>query len=601
MVRLARCQARPRDPIRGAIATSSGPVRARPPHGAAAGDSLLRVRLRAPTLLAGGALLLAVLVSGYGAFAWITTERRVLEAAEAEGRALLSAVAAGVETSLRASQAVDRLLGERLLELAEDLEGELASRPARAQTTLAAFVKAHGLRGAALLDGDLATVAAVDEGRLARPLASVRGPFDAPRIDRINDQGLAERARQAGLAGRDRLVLGFGESGLGRRTEFVVGLRAPRAGGYLVLRREATELRSFEESAGLQELLHDAAATPAIAHLLLQDRDGRVLAADDPARVGEINPPAEEGTAWRPDGRGGRVLDVAVATRWPGSEGGHLVVGLAAGPVEELLHRSRRDVLIFTLAALLAGAGGLGVLAWREAINRRREEALRGDLEARERFASLGRLAGGVAHEIRGPLNALSMASQRIQREMRAQEPARDHLVELTATVREEVARLDRTVEEFLCMGRRDAPRKRVPVALGELVREVASAEGVDAQLVPPAQAVVVACDRDLLGRALGNLVRNAAQAAPDTPVRIRWRQSGDDAVVEVTDQGAGIPAEGRARIFEPFFTGRVGGTGLGLTIARDAVERHGGTLEVCDGTAGGTTFAIRIPLGGRP
>jgi signal transduction histidine kinase len=157
---------------------------------------------------------------------------------------------------------------------------------------------------------------------------------------------------------------------------------------------------------------------------------------------------------------------------------------------------------------------------------------------------------------------------------------------------------VDAAVEEFLAIGRGEAHSERAPVDVADLVADALASEGGEVGLAAPPARVTVQADRRLLARALANLVRNARQAGPASAVSVAWRLEGADATIDVDDGGPGVPGDRRATVFEPFETTRPNGTGLGLTIARDAVERHGGRIEVLDAPSGGARFRIRVPVG---
>jgi signal transduction histidine kinase len=226
---------------------------------------------------------------------------------------------------------------------------------------------------------------------------------------------------------------------------------------------------------------------------------------------------------------------------------------------------------------------------------RRREAALQRELREQESSVALGRLAAGIAHEVRGPLNAIGMAAQRLQREAGAENPDLERLKEIVPSVRREVARVNRTVEEFLDVGR-DRPLERSPVRFTELIRSVVESEDPLADVVPPVSDEPFPADRTELRKAIANLVRNARDAAGEGPVVITWRREGHEMVLEVRDGGPGVPREDRDRIFDHFFTGRPGGTGLGLAIVRSVIARHGGRVGVDDAPEGGARFTVRIP-----
>jgi signal transduction histidine kinase len=514
-----------------------------------------------PVLLLVGAAAFAGLLVAYGAFAWFETERRVLGAAEAEGRAVLESVRAGVESSVDASAAVDQLLCKRLEDLAARLDQELADEPSAPKEVAQRFAKEHALAGVVVLDQALTV-----RGAASRRGDPPRAGSDVMNVAGAEGELLAADVRRAaakdgGWTKSASIRLGFANAPLSAAREFVVAVRAPKSRGAVILRQDASEFREFDEKAGVARLLREAAGGPGVSYLVLQP-------------TGAAPPPTSDA--------GARVLDVSLPVR-----GEVLHVGLSMRAADEQIARGRRDVVVFCAVALAAGAAALVLL-----LRRARREVL---LAEREKFASLGRLAAGVAHEVRSPLNALSMAAQRLQREAApASEPERGKFLELTTALKTGVLRLDGTIREFLELGQVGAPPQIAPVDVVGLVDEILAAEGVAA--AKTGAPLVVAADRRLLAKALANLVRNAQQIAPGT-VRVAWARDGARATIEVTDAGPGVPDVDRARVFEPFFTKRPGGTGLGLAICRDAVERQGGRITVDAAAGGGARFAIDLPV----
>lgn len=546
-----------------------------------------------PLLVAGAAVLLVGLVAGFGVFSLREIERQALAAAEAEGRALLRAVSTGVERSLTASAAVERLLADRLLEFAADLDLELARSPGREDRVLRTFVVDHGLKGAVLLDDPTLRVRIAVDGNLPVPPAGPASPLASSRLTSLVAGDLAQQARRADLVGRGEIVLGFGEDPFQTGVEFLVGRRLPRTGAFLLLRQDAERLSSFRREEGVERFLADAAAADGIAYLHLQGDDGVILAASDPARVGERLPLPTGRPEWA-EGPGGRVLDVGVPAVF-GERSGTLRVGLAAGPVRGVIDRGRRSVIGFSALALaLAAAGGAGLLAMART-RRRREEAFEREMRNREQAAAMGRLSAGVAHEVRSPLNAIGMAAQRLDREAAGETPDAERIRGIVAAARKEVARLNRIVEDFLELGRA-RPLDLARFDAGDLVREVIAAEDPGAAAEAPPEPVAVRADREELRKAVANLVRNARQAAGDAPVAVAWRASGDTLEIEVRDGGPGVPEEDRERVFEHFFTNRPGGTGLGLALARAAAAKHGGRLTVGEAPEGGAAFLLVVP-----
>ena len=214
------------------------------------------------------------------------------------------------------------------------------------------------------------------------------------------------------------------------------------------------------------------------------------------------------------------------------------------------------------------------------------------ELVRKERLAAVGELAAVVAHEVRNPLAVVFNAVAALKK----QGAERDALL---ATIQEEAERLRDIVSDLLEFAR---PRPAVfaPAAIEELVRgavdAACSAFGTRDVTVEmePAPAI---CDERLLRRAAVNLVTNALQA-PDRkgPVIVTVRGDENDIVVEVRDDGAGVAAEDRERVFTPFFSKRPNGTGLGLAVVRTSAEAHDGSVTLTDTPGGGATFTLRFP-----
>ena len=129
------------------------------------------------------------------------------------------------------------------------------------------------------------------------------GPPGTSRLAPLVAEDIVRRARERGLGEAGHVVVGFGESPFGARTEFLVGIRLEENGNYLLLRQDAESLAALRRDTGVERVLRDAADSPAIAWLLLQGPEGVVLAANDPCRVGERLPDPPPGATWAGGGR----------------------------------------------------------------------------------------------------------------------------------------------------------------------------------------------------------------------------------------------------------------------------------------------------------
>src|SRR5262245_7771198 len=223
-------------------------------------------------------------------------------------------------------------------------------------------------------------------------------------------------------------------------------------------------------------------------------------------------------------------------------------------------------------------------------------------------FERLGRFTADASHELRTPLTALKSVGEVGLRERRSADEYR----EIIGSMLEECDRLARLVNDLLLLSRADAEQiafSRRPVELTHLVREVADHMGVLAEekgqslTVGAPSTVEVAADETLLRMALLNLVDNAVRHSPGgTSIRLQATHNGQGAVLEVSDTGPGIASEHQERIFDRFYradAGRTrerGGAGLGLSIARWAVELHGGRIQLESAPGKGSTFRIVLP-----
>lgn len=227
-----------------------------------------------------------------------------------------------------------------------------------------------------------------------------------------------------------------------------------------------------------------------------------------------------------------------------------------------------------------------------------------------QRLAQLGTLLAGFAHEVRNPLSTIGLNLQLVLEEFREPETARDKRTQKRlATVEAEVRRLQKILEEFLGYARAPEP-KLAPVDLNQRLQALVDfhePEFAEARLslrfYPGADVGTVALDWDHLQAGIGNLLRNAKDATPPGgEVLVSTTRDGDAVLIRVTDTGAGIGPEHVDRVFEPYFSTKKSGTGLGLPTVRRVAEEHGGTVTMQSEKGRGTQFTLRLPaaLNGR-
>jgi len=263
-----------------------------------------------------------------------------------------------------------------------------------------------------------------------------------------------------------------------------------------------------------------------------------------------------------------------------------------SGPLERLVS-----------SALRIGRGDLATRVKQEptreiGILSRELELMRDSLDGRDR--QLKMMLGGVAHEVKNPLGGIELFSGLIAEELEGK-PGLDEARAHIAKVRRELDYLKRIVDDFLAYAREQKLAKvkfdgaALVQAAVEHLRGEAEARGI--VLESTSAAGQVEGDVNLLTSAVVNLVKNAVQAAPKgSKVHVAGAVAKGRYAIEVHDGGPGIPRELQSRVFEPFFTTREKGTGLGLPLARKLVEAHGGSLSLSS-VPGDTTFRLELPL----
>jgi signal transduction histidine kinase len=224
-----------------------------------------------------------------------------------------------------------------------------------------------------------------------------------------------------------------------------------------------------------------------------------------------------------------------------------------------------------------------------------------------EHFALLGRLAAGVSHEIRNPLSAIVLHVELLEEELRAPSPDSAAAVpEALAEIKRQLARLEDLVQDYLSLAR-VTTIERTPQDLGTLVeawahewRPLAAAHGVTLQLDGITTLGPAVLHANTLRRGVFNLVHNALDAMPQGgTLTLAGQSTATQVQLRVRDTGSGIPAAQLPHIFEPLYTTKPEGTGLGLYIAQEIITAHAGQLTVESVEGHGTTFILTLPRAG--
>ncbi|MBI3016049.1 MAG: hypothetical protein HYY65_13545 [Candidatus Tectomicrobia bacterium] len=577
-------------------------------------------------------LLLAI--AGIGLLAAVKQRDNLTRVLMEEGSSLAAVLQVGGRNAVAANRALENLIAQRLLDNARLID-ELAGNGRISEGDLLEIARENRLQKIEILN----------ERGEPEELRPGRGPFAWGEMMRRLGPGSPDPERRRGPFGRmmeqipremreemrqhmrqhfyspllegkaKEALQGFGERQFWQGRQFGVAVRRKSAPGAIVITANADYILSFREEVGLQKLMDDLRSDPRLRYVSLQDANFKVVTSSDRSRLGqeEKNPFLEgilksgrEASRVLDSPEGRKTLEVAAPFLVEGAPLGLFRIGLSMDHVEAAWQNALRSLFLYGAAVLLVAAFAVGTIFSEQQAQMRRARVLEKEAEERHRLASLGNLAAGVAHEVRNPLNAIGMGLQRLQREFRpgsAQDGA--EYQEILRVIRDEVNRLNGIIENFLTLARPMNLQKE-PVSLSTVVseletllREEIRAKGLhwETRLEPNLPAV--AADPRQLKQALMNLILNGIQATPpEGSLELLATPNDRGILLSVRDSGAGISPEDRERIFDPYFTTKQGGTGLGLTLARQIIEAHAGRISVESSPGQGSTFTLWLPTG---
>ncbi|HQR50591.1 MAG TPA: ATP-binding protein [Methylophilaceae bacterium] len=278
-----------------------------------------------------------------------------------------------------------------------------------------------------------------------------------------------------------------------------------------------------------------------------------------------------------------------------------LVAGRIARPIAaltEFTRRFKRDQQLPEAPQAIGGEVGELTEAFVQTV--RDLDQSRTDLVRASKLAVLGEMAAVMAHEIRTPIGILRSSAQMLAREPELRPEAQ----ELTGFIESETERLNRLVSTLLDSARPRAPKLQ-PADLHAIIRHSidllaaqADKKNIHIHLKLYGRHPVIELDAEQMTQVLLNLVLNALQILPQGgQVEITTREDAGKLVLEIADDGPGIPPQELVRVFDPFFTKREGGVGLGLAVVQQIVAAHGGEIHAGNSALGGALFTITLPM----
>jgi signal transduction histidine kinase len=563
-------------------------------------------------------VLLLILVSFYVFSEAQRLQSELLRQTEAKGMALAEAMETNVKNAILGNSLLEDLIGQRLLDNARLIDRLLQSQPVDPQM-LQDIAVMNRLQKIELLDlkGEPLQPILSDpmQRRMEEMMARMRrlAPEDALRGH--ESMMIFMWGRRWRLPQEENQPLPqVAERKFWEGSVFGVAIRARSFPGIVAVHANADYILNFRKEIEVQRQIEELGRQSDIHQVALLDRNLKIIAHTDSSRLNQNENDAFVLRA----GSDGEPLSRIV--RGPGERSyyefikpivlndstlGFLEIGLSLTPMETAWHRSLRSMIVFGLAILVVGILGMATIFYNQHSQLQKIRSLEAEIGRQERLSELGNLAATVAHEIRNPLNSVSMGLQRLQSEF---SPAQDqdqyaHFLDL---MQGEVQRLNSIVEQFLSLAR-PLDLKPEEVRVGEMLYELATLVGGDPKqskvqfrVVAPPDLPAVRADRNFLKQLLLNLVLNGIQAMPDGgTISLEAMAEDDRLLLTVADSGTGISPDVLEKIFEPYFTTKANGSGLGLAIARRIIEAHGGKIAVQSEPGQGSRFGVTLPLRG--
>jgi signal transduction histidine kinase len=561
--------------------------------------------------LASGLLLLA-LASLYVFFEAQRLKQEFLRQTEDKGTTLAKAMEASVRNAIVGNALLEELIGQRLLDNARLIDQLLLSRQVD-QALLKEISAMNRLQKIDLLDQqgqpwELAALPALmarqkeNEELFQRRLQTISYMWGKRwRLPREKDEKKAPEPPPR-----------INQKEFWKGSVFGVAIGARSFPGIIAVHANADYVLNFDKEMGVQTQIENLGRQSNSEFVAFLDSDLNVVAHTDRDRIGQqekeplVLRAKVDGQLFSQiveSGGGKRYFEIVKPVALDESNLGFLKIGLSLGSMEVAWHNSLRAIITLGLAIIAAGILGMAAILYNQQSHMQEVKALEIEVLHRERLSALGNLAATVAHEIRNPLNAISMGLQRLKIEFQPTDD-QEQYSRVTELMLGEVHRLNSIVEQFLSLAR---PLEIKPESLRvqDVLNELATlVEGeaqqskvqirVDAPLtLPPLEA-----DREYLRQTLLNLILNGLQAMPEGgTLTLKANMSNGNFLISVTDTGVGIAPENRTRIFEPYFTTKAKGSGLGLAIARRIIEAHGGTITVFSETDQGCRFQVCLPL----
>lgn len=420
---------------------------------------------------------------------------------------------------------------------------------------------------------------------------------------------------RAGISGPKDITVNFVNRYFEEHKVGHIALRRIDGSGTIVIALDEKGRRFWNNKIAMEKALEEVGWGQGLTYLLIMNNDGKIFGetGDVPGDFKMVdNLAANVLSQKEPQAsrnvilKGRRILEIIVPVRLDEDVVGFARLGLDRGRSDIILRENRNRMIISMMFIMVIGILSMWALYRNQKKNVERIETMERQLQQAEKLSALGQFAAGVAHEIRNPLNAISMASQRIQREyLPDDEDRRKKFYHITGTIRDEIRRLNGIIEEFLTFfkSRRLELSEHSVVfvvqKVANLLEDEARAKGIEIRTAWNDDNTMVSMDLDKMQQALVNIFKNAMEAIEgEGVISVTVEANGKDRVcIKISDTGSGLTKDELDRIFNPEFTTKEKGLGLGLPLAHEIIKGHRGEIRVTSKVSSGTTVEILLPV----
>lgn len=384
--------------------------------------------------------------------------------------------------------------------------------------------------------------------------------------------------------------------------------------GIIAFGLDAEQMKKLFRQFAIQRAISDIGLREGILFIAVQDTHLNTLGQTDPAYIGKRDEDAFLKSCLQNNRllcrlyqskNGVETFEVVKSFSIKGKPTGLIRIGYSSKEIYPVLSQIKKNVALSILFFLILGISAIAFIWVNQNRHLERMKEMEDRIQLAERLSSLGHLAAGVSHEIRNPLNAISMGLQRLKREFLPQdESKKEEYVSFTEVILKEIRRVNEIIEQFLTLSRPFQLNMKVS-SLQELLnnliilfKEEAFSQGIRLQEEINPNLPFIKMDREKLTQAFINIMKNGMQSMERGGIlRIETYLFKDKVEVAISDSGSGIPSEQMEKIFDYYYTTKEKGVGLGLPIAHRIIEAHGGHLKVESRVGYGTKVIVTLPV----